>query len=79
MGNYLTKSTIQEAVAVIDTDRIKGIVIFTQKAEHVSIHIELTGLKKNGKHGFHIHESGDLREGCKSCRSEEHTSELQSH
>ena len=65
MGNQ--PSTIKEAVAVIDSGKIQGAVVFTQKEEHVSIRIDVRGLKKNAKHGFHIHETGDLREGCKSC------------
>jgi len=65
MGNQ--QSTIIEAVAVINTGKIQGTVVFTQKEEHVSIRIDVKGLKKNAKHGFHIHETGDLREGCKSC------------
>lgn len=65
MGNQ--HSIITEAVAVINTGKIQGVVVFTQKEEHVSIRIDVKGLKKNAKHGFHIHETGDLREGCKSC------------
>jgi len=65
MGNQ--QSTITEAVAVINSGKIQGTVVFTQKEEHVSIRIDIKGLKKNAKHGFHIHETGDLREGCKSC------------
>lgn len=79
MGNIFSglPSIVSEAVAVVnpfvglDTNKSKykvsGVVIFRQKPEHVAIHIELQGLKKNAKHGFHIHETGDLREGCKSC------------
>jgi Cu-Zn family superoxide dismutase len=65
MGN--NSSSIKEAVAVIDSSKIKGTIVFTEKEEHVSIRIDIKGLKKNAKHGFHIHESGDLRDGCKSC------------
>jgi Cu-Zn family superoxide dismutase len=65
MGN--NSSTISEAVAVIDTGKIKGTIVFTEKENYVSIRIDIIGLKKNAKHGFHIHESGDLRDGCKSC------------
>ena len=65
MGNQ--SSIIKEAVAVLDKGKITGNIVFTQKDEYVSIHIDVKGLKKNAKHGFHIHESGDLREGCKSC------------
>ena len=69
MGNLLTltRSDINQAVAVVNTTKINGFVLFTQKDNYVSIHIELRGLTKNHKHGFHIHETGDLREGCKSC------------
>ena len=69
MGIMQFKTKIHEAVAVIDSGKIKGTVIFTQKEDHVRIKIDMKGLSKNHSHGFHIHESGDLREGCKSCCS----------
>ena len=67
MGLMQSKTDIHEAVAVIDSGKIKGFVLFTQKDENVRIKIDLKGLSKNHLHGFHIHETGDLREGCKSC------------
>ena len=68
MGNLLTSNqSINQAVAVVNTNKIQGFVLFTQKDSHVSIHVEIKGLTPNHKHGFHIHESGDLREGCNSC------------
>ena len=67
MGISPSKSTISEAVVVISTGKIQGTVLFKQKDWYVSISIDIKGLKRNHKHGFHIHESGDLRDGCKSC------------
>ena len=75
MGLLQSKSYIKEAVSVINTQyksdnklkTIEGTVIFTQKDYYVHITIDIKGLAKNHFHGFHIHESGDLREGCKSC------------
>ena len=67
MGIAPSRSTIQEAVAVISAGKINGTVVFRQKDDHVRITIDIKGLSKNHKHGFHIHETGDLREGCKSC------------
>jgi Cu-Zn family superoxide dismutase len=69
MGANFSSSNhhIKEAVAVIDSGKIKGVVVFTQRENRVSISIDIKSLKKNAKHGFHIHETGDLREGCKSC------------
>ena len=32
----------------------------------ISIEYNISGLKPNSLHGFHIHESGDLRSGCDS-------------
>jgi Cu-Zn family superoxide dismutase len=73
MGLINSKSEVNEAVSVINssyrTKTIEGTVIFTQKEDYVLIKIDIKGLKKNHLHGFHIHESGDLREGCKSCCS----------
>jgi len=67
MGIISSKSNILEAVAVISADKINGTVLFKQKDGSVRIIIDIKGLSKNHKHGFHIHETGDLREGCKSC------------
>ena len=55
-------------IDVFDGKRIKGTVHFTENATHggVDIHVDIQGLKKNAQHGFHIHEYGDLSEGCES-------------
>lgn len=44
---------------------IDGTIVFNQVKGGVRIKYNITGLK-NGKHGFHIHEFGDLTDGCKS-------------
>jgi Cu-Zn family superoxide dismutase len=54
------------AVAVFTTPGIKGNVHFIDRGNYRDIILDLTGLKQNGKHGFHIHTYGDLTEGCKS-------------
>ena len=73
MGIMQSKSEISEAVSVLNSNYkskiIEGIVLFIQKEDYVQIKIDIKGLNKNHLHGFHIHESGDLREGCKSCCS----------
>jgi len=37
-----------------------GKVTFTQQADGVLVEATVTGLKPNSKHGFHIHEFGDI-------------------
>ena len=63
----MNKNPIQ-AIAVFDGKKIKGTVVFTEdlKKDIVIIDIHIEGLKKNGLHGFHIHESGDLTSQCES-------------
>jgi len=41
-------------------------VYFTECEEGVLIDVRIKGLKKNGIHGFHIHEAGDLTDHCES-------------
>lgn len=65
-------NNIIEAVCVLNNkeENINGVIIFKENKEKkcVDIKINITGLEE-GLHGFHIHETGDLREGCGSlCR-----------
>ena len=54
------------AVAVFN-DKIKGTVHFYEtNTNNILIKINLKGLKKNGLHGFHVHEAGDLTDNCTS-------------
>jgi Cu-Zn family superoxide dismutase len=53
------------AIAVFQGN-IYGTVKFRQQDELVNIFIDLKGLNKNSLHGFHVHEYGDLSDGCNS-------------
>ena len=48
------------------SDAVKGTILFMQApGTHTLIKGTITGLKP-GEHGFHIHEFGDMSEGCES-------------
>ena len=52
-------------------EKIKGFILFEQnyRNEPVTITLKLSGFKKKKKYkdyAIHIHEFGDLREGCSS-------------
>jgi Cu-Zn family superoxide dismutase len=55
------------AIAVF-TDNIKGNVKFTEDLANnrIQIDLDITGLKPNSLHGFHVHEAGDLTDKCTS-------------
>ncbi len=54
----------QRAVAVLQhtkgNDKVRGVVLLTQTSAGVQLKGHVVGLTP-GKHGFHIHEFGDLR------------------
>lgn len=55
--------TIKHATCVIQPTlnyKTTGIVTFTQKGKLVDISVDLQGLSPHQKHGFHIHEFGDI-------------------
>jgi len=56
-----------KAVAYLTGANIKGVVYFTQGGcgQPVLVDVNITGLTE-GDHGFHIHERGDLTDGCAS-------------
>ena len=54
-----------KAIAVFE-GKINGIVTFEEQGTYTIIDIQLKGLSKNGLHGFHVHEAGDLTYKCES-------------
>jgi Cu-Zn family superoxide dismutase len=64
----MTSKTPIKAIAVFDTKKIKGLVYFTEDLANdtVIIDIQIEGLKKNGLHGFHVHQCGDMSDKCES-------------
>lgn len=69
-----TKFKIINAVAIINPDnniennKVNGIVEFNQYPKYLKIIYKIYNLS-DGDHGFHIHNFGDLREGCNSACS----------
>ena len=58
-----TSTTIAKAVCVLSPTKgntVHGKVTFTQQADGVLIEAEVAGLAPGSKHGFHIHEFGDI-------------------
>ena len=57
-----------QAIAVFSTPKIKGYVRFSEdmKTNSIKIDVHVIGLKISGKHGFHVHEAGDLTDNCTS-------------
>lgn len=60
--------TTVNAIAVFDDKKIQGTVRFTQHPDHhvVTIDIDVKGLKRGQKHGFHVHQYGDMSDHCTS-------------
>jgi Cu-Zn family superoxide dismutase len=64
------KKIYHKAVSVLseNNNNITGKIFFSEKKSKLKINYEIYGLT-DGKHGFHIHEYGDLTDGCKSACS----------
>jgi Cu-Zn family superoxide dismutase len=62
MGGSISRPT--EAIVVFRST-VRGVVTFREIDHEILIRVNLTGLPP-GLHGFHIHECGDLSEGCQS-------------
>lgn len=57
-----------KAVAVLKGDKATGTILFSQNCNGgaVTVQVLIDGLTPNSKFGFHIHEKGDLTQGCTS-------------
>jgi Cu-Zn family superoxide dismutase len=62
---FIMKTKPIYAIAVF-TDAIKGTVKFSEVDNKIRIDVQITGLKPNSLHGFHVHEAGDLTDKCTS-------------
>jgi len=67
---YNYANLVHSAVAVIQADKVSGVVTFTQVGGPTAP-VKVTGTIKGltpGYHGFHIHQLGDMTNGCKSMK-----------
>ena len=69
-GKTTSCNGVGNAIAILNQnkDNISGHVRFIPHKTGLHIHYDIKGLK-DGEHGFHIHEYGDLSEGCTSACS----------
>jgi len=60
-------SSFKEAIAILapNKDNVTGQVIFSRAKRGLTVSYEIKGLS-DGDHGFHIHQYGDLSDGCTS-------------
>ncbi len=69
LRNKTKKIKFRKAICVLHENKnnIKGFITFSQKngEKKVKINYNISGLK-NGFHGFHVHQYGDLTDGCNS-------------
>ena len=59
----------RRAICILDSqpnEVAKGVVLFEQATAFARTHIvgNFTGLTPGNRHGFHIHQYGDLTQGC---------------
>lgn len=64
----LNKDCTAIAVLAANNHGVEGIIKFKEERNGVKINYSINGLS-DGKHGFHIHEYGDLTDGCTSACS----------
>jgi Cu-Zn family superoxide dismutase len=57
-----------KAICILKEKKYNGFVLFSKccKKHNVKIEFHLTNFKKNSTHAIHIHEFGDISDGCKS-------------
>ena len=67
--NFFSNLLIDKTVVIYCLFIIYLIIIINHKFKYCyyfKIEINLSGLTPNHKHGFHVHEAGDLSDHCKS-------------
>jgi Cu-Zn family superoxide dismutase len=66
--NALKNKKIKAIAFLTGSGTAKGNITFSQENHKspISIQVSLIGLPPGGKHGFHVHEFGDISGGCAS-------------
>ena len=64
--SFLRNSSVK-AVCVLESSKISGVINMEEYGDLTLFQGKIKGLKPNGVHAIHIHEYGDLTEGCTSC------------
>jgi Cu-Zn family superoxide dismutase len=63
MGGADSGPAAQAKLESTKGNSVSGTVTFTQRGDKVLVVANVTGLKPNGEHGFHVHEKGDCSSG----------------
>ena len=66
MRDMMPASSKPAAAAVLSPtmgNTVRGTVTFTQDGDEVRVRANVSGLKPNAEHGFHVHEKGDCSSG----------------
>ena len=59
MGGGMMKGRMAVAsLTPTQGNNVRGLVMFHEMDGHLMVHAKVSGLKPNGEHGFHVHETG---------------------
>ena len=67
IGGMMKGSMAVASLTPTQGNNVRGLVMFHQMDGQLMVHARISGLKPNGEHGFHVHETG-------SCASADGTS-----
>ena len=62
-ASYSAGPTATARLTPTRDNAVSGLVQFARRGEKVMVTGEITGLRPNGEHGFHIHDKGDCSSG----------------
>jgi superoxide dismutase, Cu-Zn family len=58
MGGMMKGRMAVASLTPTQGNNVRGLVMFHEMDGHLMVHAKVSGLKPNGEHGFHVHETG---------------------